>query len=116
MGGFMICQLWDHSKPISMGIPHTDRSAFYSWKGKVFFSATMRGDTLDCHVAAKGRNKLLLREAINQFCQYMFLTYSQCNKIAACVKMKSVRNLCLKCGFVKIADINDSEVLVRWAE
>lgn len=112
----MICQLWDNSEPLKLNIPHADTSAFYSWKGKVFFSATMRGDTLDCHVAAKGRNKLLLREAINQFCQYVFFTYAWCKKIAACVKMKSVKNLCLKCGFVKIADINKHEVLVRWAE
>lgn len=112
----MICQLWDKSKALELNIPHVDESLFYSWKGKVFFSANARGDTLECHIAARGRNKLYLRQAINQFCQYMFMSYPWCKKIAANVNKNSVKNLCLKCGFVKLIDFDDCEVLVKWAK
>ncbi len=104
-----------NTKP-NIEIPHDENHNFFSWDGLVFFSATQRGDTLDCHVAAKGRNKRFLREAINQFCDYSFAVYPWCVKIAACVKLKSVKNLCLNCGFEKIGEVQGYEVLVKWAE
>ena len=108
----MICHLWERPQ---IGIPCDDDHLFFSWKGKVFFSATRRGGFLDCHVAAKGVNKLLLREAINQFCQFAFSTYAWCKAVTACVKLKSVKNLCLNCGFVKVMDLNECEVMMKWA-
>ena len=111
----MISFMIDKSEALKLNIPRTDKSIFYTWKGKVFFSANARGDTLECHIAAKGKNKLFLRQAINQFCQYMFMTFAWCKKITANVKMKSVKNLCEKCGFIKLADIDNCEVMALWA-
>jgi len=105
----MICQLW--SKP-EIDIPHDETHIFFSWKGCVFFSATRRGDALDCHVAAKGKNKLLLREAIGHFCRYAMFTYPWCSKVSACVKLKSVENLCLKCGFTEVGMIGECKVMI----
>lgn len=111
----MICQLWDKSPALDLGIPHVDESIFFTWGGRVYFSVNARGDTLEMHVAAKGKNKLYLRQAADQVCQYLFMTYPWCKKVAANVNKRSVKNLCLKCGFVKLIELDDCEVMVRWA-
>ena len=111
MGGSVIYQC----KNPKIGIPHDDKHIFFSFDGLVFFSATMRGDTMDCHIGAQGRNKRFLRVAVNQFCEFIFTNYAWCRKIAACVKLESVKNLCLNCGFVKIGDYKNYEVFAKWA-
>lgn len=107
----MICQLW--VKP-NIEIPHDENHIFFSWDGCVFFSARRMGDTLDCHVAAKFSDRKKLKIAINMFCQYAFFTYPWCKKISACVKMKSVKNLIVKCGFKSYGNVDDYEVFLRW--
>lgn len=111
----MIVRLTDPSVPISLGIPHDNNHIFFSWDGLVFFSATQRGDAMECHLSSTRTGKRWLRVAVNQFCEYVFSTYTWCGKITACVKIKSVKNLCLNCGFEKFFDYEDSEVFVRWA-
>jgi hypothetical protein len=100
----------------NIGILHDDNHIFFSFDGLVFFSATMKGNAMDCHIGAVGRNKRLLRVAVNQFCEYIFARYSWCDKITACVTMKSVKNLVKKCGFERFFKINDKEVFVLWAQ
>lgn len=104
------------SDAVDIGIPYDKDHMFYSWNDKVYFTATMRGDTLDTHIAAKGKNKRFLRIAIRDFCMYAFDKYKWCTKIAACVKLKSVKNLLIKCGFTSLAIIDECEVFAIWAK
>ena len=110
----MICQLWDNSKAIELNIPHDDKHSFYSWKGCVYFSAVRQGNTFNCHIAANKSGKRHLRQAVRQFCQYMFSSHWWCKYISANVslKNKSVANLVVKCGFVKILTLPNSEVYI----
>lgn len=102
--------------PVSLNIPYVkDCSLFYTYNDDVYFSVSGRGDTLEAHIAATKKGKRSLRVAVNEFCDYMFKKYPSYNKIAANVKMKSVKNLCLKCGFEKLTEIQGCEVYVKWA-
>lgn len=114
MGSAMISEHAYIKDAADMGIPYDRNHMFYSWNDKVYFTATMRGDTLDAHLAAKGKNKRFLRAAIHDFCLYAFKNYKWCKKIAACVKLKSVKNLVIKCGFTSIAEFDDCEVFAIW--
>lgn len=109
----MICRLWERP---NIDIPYDDDHIFFSWDGAVFFSARMMGDALDCHVYANFRNRKKLKIAINMFCQYAFSTFPWCRKISACVKMKSVSNLLIKCDFKSYGYIDNCEVFLRWAK
>jgi hypothetical protein len=113
VGGSLIVEC---KKPSNINLTGDDNYLYFTFDGIVFFSATKRLDTMDCHVGAIGRNKRFLRIAINEFCEYIFNRYVWCNKISACVKLKSVKNLCMNCGFEKIADIDGYEVMVKWAD
>lgn len=110
-------KLCSSNEPLKLGIPYINNvSLFFTYSNEVYFSASARGDTLEAHIAATKEGKKIIRSAVNEFCEYIFKEYPQYKKIAANVKLKSVRNLCLKCGFEKLADIQDCEVFVRWAK
>ena len=83
----------------NIGIPNDSNHIFFSFD----------------HIGAVGRNKRFLRVAINQFCEFIFNEYRWCDRITACVTMQSVKNLILKCGFVRFFNINEKEVFIKWA-
>lgn len=106
----------DPQKAIDLNIPYVKEvSLFFTYNDTVYFSVSARGDTLEAHIAATKEGKKALRTAVNEFCEYMFKTYPRYKKISANVKMKSVKNLCLKCGFELLTKIDDCEVFVKWA-
>ncbi len=75
----------------------------YSREGRnVYFSFGLLGNAMECHIAAKGKSKLLLREAVNMFCDEIFLIFPSVEEITGSVIKKSVINLLKKCGFVSI--------------
>lgn len=94
----MISFMIDPTPALELDIPHADRCWYYTWKGKVFFSMNARGENLEIHIAAKGRNKLYLREAAFFFLRYLESTFPRYKAINAIVTSKSVANLCKKCG------------------
>lgn len=90
----------------SAGLPMSENSISVAYEkegARVYFSFSMMGDAMDCHVAAVGRSKLLLREAINCFVPSVFDLFPKINKVTGCVGKRSVVNLLKKCGFVCVA-------------
>ncbi len=83
----------------AVNLPTNMNHLAFKWVGDgvVYFSATKKGDALSIHLAATRKNRRYLREAVNEFCETMFL--NGINKIIGQVGSLSVRNLALKCGF-----------------
>ena len=73
------------------------------WKyelGDVFFLVSQRGDALECHIAAIGRDsKRHMRHAAEDFIKFAPRVYPWVKMLIAPVKMASVANYCRKIGF-----------------
>jgi len=73
------------------------------WKyqlGDVFYLVSRRGDALECHIAATGRDgRLNMRYAADDFIKFAPRVYPWVKMLIAPVKMASVANYCRKIGF-----------------
>lgn len=124
----MITQLYDKDsieKAISTNIPYTKSSIFFKWEqeGAIMYSAVnQRGDVLECHVSAIDRkSKVKLRTAINQMCQFLFMTFPCANRIVSYSFKNSMKNMAKRCGFKLVATVDDDkaeggkfEILMRY--
>lgn len=98
----------DKEKARELGLPMTDGAAVVEYRvgsKSVFISYSFFGMTVDSHILAVGKSKLLLRQAVNVFCAEVFETFPYVEKIAGSVMKKSVENLLIKCGFVEIGRV-----------
>lgn len=106
----MITQLWDPNDALELGIPHSEYSRFFMYQDKgrrVFISISQMGDTLVCHVAADRKGKRILRKAILQTAQYLFMTYPKIKQLVSHSYMNSMKNLTRKCGFEFLMAVKD---------
>lgn len=98
----MITQMFDPTPALELGIPHSEFSLFYMYQreGKiVYVSITQMGDSLICHIAAERKGKQILRIAIKQLAQYLFMTFPAIKQLISHSYMKSMKNMTRKCGF-----------------
>ena len=114
-------------KAKSLNLAFTENSLFmliYHEQAEVLFSYSKYGDTMDCHLAANLPGKLILRNAVNSFCNIIFEMFPSIKKITGTVGSKSVENLLFNCGFnelckAKVNDdgiIKDAVIMARWRE
>lgn len=89
------------------GLYATDNHILLEWSDgerQVYFSAAQQGQAMTVHIAAKGKNKLALREAVEDFIDYIFTNYTWCDVVIGAITKPSVVNLANKCGFHHIGD------------
>ena len=68
--------------------------------GEVWFSLARHENAASIHIMAKSRNdKLMIRDAANAFCDFVFDTMPWCEMICCLVTIKTTENLAIKCGF-----------------
>lgn len=93
---------------ISEGFDVEKVGSCLKYKNKpVYFLITRRGDAIEIHVGAKGRDgKLLIREAASAVIDWIPQKYEWCKMIIATVSVKSVYNLCIKIGFSDLGESN----------
>lgn len=80
---------------------------FYKWvhgPKTVLFSACLRGDVLEMHLATKNATRLLY-VAVDDFCRAMFDNYS-ITKIAGFVGTNGLIKLAKRCGFSVVAKVD----------
>lgn len=105
--GKIVIELAKRSDVVRSGLPFSENYLAFRWFDdghEVFLSAAAQGDSMPIHIAAIGReNKRKLREAVNEFCVFLFCEYPGIRAVVGVIGPKSVINMALKCGFSIVA-------------
>jgi hypothetical protein len=101
-----------------MGLGHDESHLVFIWcrnDCKVLFSATRKGNGMSCHFSSDKRGLRHLKEAINEFVQFVFGCCKWCKMVLAIIEKPSVERLVLKCGFDYVVDLDnlDHRVYMR---
>ena len=84
----------------SVAFPAENKTCVKYRNGKVFFLLSRRGEAIEIHVLAIGRNgKLCLMDACKKIIDEVKDMFPWVKMLIAPVKLHSVYNLCLKLGF-----------------
>lgn len=97
-----------------LGVAGDEDHMVFRWsEARVFFSCCLKGDALSAHFSAEKRAVRLLKQAIEEFCLWVFGTLQQCKMILACIVRPSVERLVLKCGFSHLKAHDDLQIYMR---
>lgn len=99
-----------------MGLPTDANHYVYRWlepECKVLFSATRQGEAMSIHLASDKKGLRRLKQALNEFCEYVFKVFSWCKMIIGKVNRRSIANLVVKCGFSEVYRNKDKSAWVR---
>lgn len=85
-----------------IGLVTDENHVVYRWiekDCKILFSVARLGDGCSCHFASDKAGLRHIKQAINEFCQFLFDKFNWCTMILAKTKRPSVGRLIEKCGF-----------------
>lgn len=102
-----------------MGLATDENHLVFRWikpDCKVLFSAGQKGNAMSCHFASDKRGLRRLRQAINEFCVFVFYAFPWCRMILATVNVPSVARLLPDCDFEHIGDCDDCKIFMRLPE
>ena len=92
-----------------MGMYSNDNHLNFKWDGaNILFSMCRQGNAVMCNFASDKKSLRKLREAIDEFIDFMFKSFDWCEMILAEIKLRSVRKLVEKLGF-KFLDYFDDD-------
>ena len=102
-----------HSGPVD-GLYCDDNHMVFKWvRGEVYASLCRRGDAVSAHLACGASSLRVLKEAINEFCEYAFWLFDWCKMILAQVTRPSVGRVVLKCGFYPVGVADNVTIYAR---
>jgi len=99
-----------------MGLPTNENHLNFRWCEhgcKVLFSMTRKGRAASCHFASDKNGMKKIVQAINEFCQFVFMNFSWCVMILALIKLKVVKSIVKSCGFAWIASDRKQALYIR---
>ena len=98
-----------------IGLP-TDRNHLnFRWSEsdcKVLFSVSRQGNGASCHFASDKRGVKKVRQAINEFCEFVFDIFPWCEMIIAKMAKRIVK-IVRECGFEKLTEVGEVQVYIR---
>lgn len=100
-------------------LPTNEYHVHYKWDREdcnILFSATQQGRAMSCHVASDKEGLRKLKQAINEFCEFVFGRYTWCKMILAKVdkvNKASIKRILLKVDFEQLLETEDMIVLIR---
>lgn len=80
---------------------------------KILFSVARVGKGCSCHFASDKNGLRHIKQAINEFCEFLFRKFKWCNMILAKVEKNSVERLIRKCGFAKVGALDNVTAYMR---
>ncbi len=97
-----------------LGVFNNDSHRVVEWRGngRVVFSFTRHGGAMSCHFASGKDGLRHVKEAIEEFIQWLFLNYD-CTMILANVGIDSVKRLLPKLDFELLAKSSNRDLFVR---
>ena len=69
---------------------------------KVLFSVCRQGNGAPCHFASDKKGMFKIKQAINEFCEFVFWLFDWCTMIIAKVLLPKAGLILERCGFRKI--------------
>lgn len=100
-----------------MGVAMSPNNIAVEWKGpgEIIFSFAQRGQAMSAHFSANKKGLRHIKEAINDFCKWIFDICEWCKMILAVIKIKknSVVRLVKKCGFSHVIDAKGHTIYAR---
>ena len=85
-----------------IGLPTSKNHLNFRWCEpgcKVLFSVTRHGSGASCHFASDKTGVVKIRQAINEFVEFVFNSFDWCEMILALIKYKKVKRWVRECGF-----------------
>jgi hypothetical protein len=86
----------------------------FKWiDGNIFFSVSRRGNAASCHFACDKNSLRDLKQAIDEFVEFVFWIFDWATMVMAQVRKQSVARTIKKCGFFPIGEAEGITVYVR---
>jgi len=103
-----------------MGLPINEHHIVYRWVHpdcKILFSVARLGEGgCSAHFASDKQGLRHLKEAIEEWCNFLFEKYEWCTMILAKTIEPSVGRLITKCGFEHVVDYNHIKAYARYRD
>ena len=99
-----------------MGLATNENHLNFRWSEpgcKVLFSVARQGNGASCHFASDKAGMKKIKQAINEFCEFVFFIFPWCEMVIAKTEIKKVKSIIKKCGFKKAFKVNNVSAYVR---
>ena len=99
-----------------MGVPFDNNHLAIGWKKKgcvVFSFRHLSGGSLDCHFSANKEALRHIREAINDFIEWVRTTYPECYRIVAAINRNSVSKIVESINFKYVGNLEGHLIYER---
>ena len=98
-----------------MGLASDENYLVFRWRNKdckILFSVSRRGDAASCHFASDKAGLRLVKQAIDEFTQFVFFLFDWCTMVLAFVGVDSVGRILKKCSYVPMYYLEDERITV----
>lgn len=103
-----LCEDW-------LGVVSDERHMVFRWsEHRLFVSCCERGGAISAHFSADKEALRHIKEAIDEFCGWVFDVMPCCNMVFACIVKPSVERLVQKCGFSYLDSREGIQIYVRY--
>jgi hypothetical protein len=99
-----------------IGLTTNDNYINYRWdkKGcKVLFSVCRRGNSANCHIASDKNGLRFLKDACNEFFDFVCSEFDWCFSVIIAVTVDSVSRMVVKIGFKKFGIVDGALLYMR---
>ena len=106
-------------KPYSgdlIGLPTSDNHLSFRWiepSCKILFSVCRQGNAASCHLATDKKGLRKLKQAINEYCDFVFWLFDWCKMIIGKVEKDSIGRILKKCSFKLLGNSGKVTIYVR---
>ena len=86
---------------------------------KILFSITRQGKGAVCHFTSDKAGLRLIKQALKEWCEFVFWLYEWCEMIIGIIERPSVCRLAEYCGFKLVSKYKNQSIYVRekqWVE
>ena len=79
----------------------------------ILFSITQQGNGAICHLYSDKKSLRYLKQALSEWCKFVFENYNWCKMIIAIIEKPSIERLAKYCGFKKVFTINNKLIYIK---
>lgn len=102
-----------------MGLAYNENYLVFKWVNddcKILFSVSRRGNAASCHFSSDKPGLRRLRQAISEFCDFIFYLFDWCTMVLAFIERPSVCRIVKRLGFSEVAGNGNTKVYARGRE